>query len=135
MLFTLRELVQWIGLTAFEIWMHLCAVLVFSIMAALKYESVMDTSWWMVFAPMFAIDAVDAYFIVIVFIRTVKELELLRPAGMRLVSSLLVVMLVFIFKTLLCQKLSHEKMISCSEIMIPLFILLQIIMFRACQVH
>lgn len=135
MLFTLRELVQWIGLTAFEIWMHLIAILIFSIMAALKYERTMETSWWWVFSPMFIIDAIDAYFIIIVFIRSVKELEPLRPAGIRLVSSLLVVMLIFIFKSLLCQKLSHEKMISCSEIMIPLFILLQIIIFRACQVH
>lgn len=132
MLFTLNEIVQWLGMTAFEIWTHLVTLLVFSVMAVLKYESVINLSWWSVFTPLYIADGLNCYFCIIVFIRMVKETEL-RAAVIRFLSSMLYLTLLFVFKILLCQKLSRTRIISTSESMAPVFILLQLVMIRACQ--
>lgn len=132
MLFTLNEIVQWLGMTAFEIWMHLVTLLVFSILAVLKYESVISISWWSVFAPLFIADGLNCYFCIIIFIRMIKDTDL-RTASIRFLSSMLYLTLLFVFKILLCQKLSKTRIISSSESMAPVFILLQLVMIRACQ--
>ena len=132
MLFTLNEIVQWLGMTAFEILTHLVTLMVFSILAVLKYESAISISWWSVFTPLFIADGLNCYFCMIIFIRMVKESDL-RSAGIRFLSSMLYLTLLFVFKILLCQKLSKTRIISTSESMAPIFILLQLIMIRACQ--
>ncbi len=43
--------------------------------------------------------------------------------------------LLFGFKFLLCQKLSENIKLDYSEVLSPVFILLQLIMIRACQLH
>jgi hypothetical protein len=43
--------------------------------------------------------------------------------------------LLFGFKFLLCQKLSENIKLDYSEVMSPVFILLQLVMIRACQLH
>ena len=135
MFFSLEEMVKWLGMTSFELWMHLVSVTVFSVLSILKFESVLYATWWAVFRPLFVCDALCAYFCIIVFIRTYKERGDLRAGIMRLFPSLLYVTLLFVFKVLFCQKLSKAKNISHSEVMAPLFILLQIILVRACHVH
>lgn len=134
MFFSLKELIRWLGLTVFEIWMHLIAISLFSMLAVLKYESVISLSWWVVFIPLFTCDGVSAYFCIIVFIRMYKDLDF-RAAGVRFISSLLSLTLLFVFKILLCQKLDRSRLITCAEVLSPLFILLQIILIRACQVQ
>ncbi|XP_033730055.1 transmembrane protein 203-like [Pecten maximus] len=135
MFFTLKEIVKWLGITSFEIWMHVVSVAVFSVLSVLKYEDMVDMTWWEAFTPLFICDGLCAYFCIIVFIRMYRDFGNLRPAIVRLLSSLLYVTLLFVFKILLSQKLSRVKIISNSEVMAPLFILLQIVMIRACQVH
>lgn len=135
MFFTLKEIVKWLGITSFEIWMQVLSVAVFSVLSVLKYELILDLTWWEAFTPLFICDGLCAYFCIIVFIRIYKDFRNLRPAVVRLLSSLLYVTLLFVFKILLSQKLSRTKIISNSEVMAPLFILLQIVMIRACQVH
>lgn len=132
MLFTLNEIVQWLGMTAFEICMHLVTVMVFSVLAVLKYESVFDISWWFVFTPLFIADGLNCYFCMIICIRMIKETDL-KAASIRFFSSMLYLTLLFVFKILLCQKLSKTRIISSSESMAPVFILLQLVMIRACQ--
>ena len=134
MTFTLKELVRWLGVTVFEIWMNLVAVFVFSIVAILKYESILNTSWWNIFIPLFISDGLNAYFCIIVFIRMHKEQDY-RVAGLRLLSSVICLVCISIFKKLLCQKLNAEKPYSYSEVFAPVFIVLQVLMVRACQTH
>lgn len=136
MFFTLKEIVKWLGMTAFEIWMQLLTVLVYSVLAFLRQEEIVSWSWWTVSIPLFLCDGLSAYFCIILFIRMYSDSDLgFRSAGLRLLSSILCIVLQFVFKILLCQKLSGARIISNSEVMAPLFILLQICMFRACQVH
>ncbi len=134
MLFTLKEIVKWLGITAFEIWLHVVTLFVFSILAVLKHQEILDSSWWTVFIPLFASDGLDMYFCTIVFIRMYKEKEY-RLAGLRLVSSAMLLVCLLVFKILLCQKLNRDRNFSYSEIFAPVFIALQILMVRACQTH
>ncbi|XP_002732732.1 transmembrane protein 203-like [Saccoglossus kowalevskii] len=133
MIFTLKEVVMWLGVTAFELWINLVTILIFSILLALKLESVVDMTWWEVFIPLFTCDGLNAYFCAIVFIRLWIDRDL-RTAGLRAVWSALVLIMVFIFEMLLCQRLEDENNLSFSLIMSPVFILLQMLMIRACQV-
>nr|CAD7411158.1 unnamed protein product [Timema cristinae] len=133
MFFTVRELVQWLGLTVFEIWVNLVAVTFFTAALAVKVETGWG-SWWLVFAPLFAGDALNAYFCTIVFIRMHLE-GMYKVALMRGVWSLSFLLLLFVFKFLLCKKLSGQSGLVYSEVMSPIFILLQLILIRACQLH
>jgi hypothetical protein len=49
--------------------------------------------------------------------------------------SLFTLSMLFLFKYLLCQKLSGGASLDYSEVMSPVFILLQLVMIRACQLH
>nr|CAD7448410.1 unnamed protein product [Timema bartmani]CAD7462608.1 unnamed protein product [Timema tahoe] len=124
MFFTVRELVQWLGLTVFEIWVNLLAVTLFTTALAVKVETGWG-SWWLVFAPLFAGDALNAYFCTIVFIRMHLE-GMYKVALMRGVWSLSFLLLLFVFKFLLCKKLSGQSGLVYSEVMSPIFILLQL---------
>jgi hypothetical protein len=136
MFFTLNELVQWLGLTVFEIWINLLAITLFTILLALRMENVItgDGAWWIVFAPLFAADGLNAYFCTIVYIRMQLE-RLYKVALFRVSWSFLFLVLLFVFKFLLCQKLSGKSSYEYSEVLVPIFILLQLIMVRACQMH
>ena len=121
-------------MTAFELWLHAVSVLVFSVLAVLKYEGVLGVTWWVIFIPLFACDGLSAYFCVIVFIRQYMQVDI-KTAFLRILTSSLSLVLLFLFKLLLCQRLSGQRDTSVSEVMGPLFVLLQIIMVRACRVH
>ena len=152
MFFQLSELLRWLGLTVFEIWTALVCFTAFTILLTLKVEvwnnldpdySTADNlteessvSWWVVFSPLFISDALNAYFCVIVFIRMYLEGSY-KAALIRALWSLFMLALLFIFKYLLCQKLSDPDgtKLDYSEVMSPIFILLQLVMIRACQLH
>jgi len=152
MFFQLSELLRWLGLTVFEIWTALVCFTAFTILLTLKVEVWNDldpdystgdnltkessVSWWVVFSPLFISDALNAYFCVIVFIRMYLEGSY-KAALIRALWSLFMLALLFIFKYLLCQKLSDPDgtKLDYSEVMSPIFILLQLVMIRACQLH
>lgn len=152
MFFQLSELLRWLGLTVFEIWVALVCFIAFTVLLTLKVEVWKDqssdnspetnldqestVSWWLVFSPLFISDALNAYFCVIVFIRMYLEGSY-KAALIRALWSLFMLALLFIFKYLLCQKLSDpdENKLDYSEVMSPIFILLQLVMIRACQLH
>ncbi len=71
MLFTLRELLRWLGVSVFELLTLSVCLLVFSVLLTLKVESgvLENLNWFWIFAPLFVADAINAYFSVIVFIR------------------------------------------------------------------
>lgn len=136
MFFQLRELLRWLGLTVFEIWIALVCFTIFTILLTLKVENVLEASpsWWIVFSPLFVSDALNAYFCVIVFIRMYIDGSY-KSALVRALWSLFMLALLFIFKYLLCQKLTGDTRLEYSEVMSPIFILLQLVMIRACQLH
>ena len=136
----------------FEIWTALVCFTAFTILLTLKVEvwnnldpdystgdnltEESSVSWWVVFSPLFISDALNAYFCVIVFIRMYLEGSY-KAALIRALWSLFMLALLFIFKYLLCQKLSDPDgtKLDYSEVMSPIFILLQLVMIRACQLH
>ena len=138
-MFELRELLRWLGLTVFEIWTALLCFTVFTVLLTLRVENIISEeglSWWNVFLPLFVSDALNAYFCVIVFIRIYLE-GAYKPAFIRALWSLFMISLLFVFKYLLCKKLSVgiEAKLEFSEVMTPVFILLQLVMIRACKLY
>jgi ribonuclease P/MRP protein subunit RPP20 len=137
MFFQLRELLRWLGLTVFEIWIGLLFFTVFTVLLTLKVDKVVDESlsWWHVFSPLFISDALNSYFCVIVFIRMYLE-GAYKSALIRALWSQFMIALLFVFKYLLAQRLIEEdSKLEFSEVMSPIFILLQLVMIRACQLH
>jgi ribonuclease P/MRP protein subunit RPP20 len=78
MFFQLKELLRWLGLTVFEIWIALVCFTIFTVLLTLKIENIVGDSltWWIVFTPLFVSDALNAYFCVIVFIRMYLEVKI-----------------------------------------------------------
>lgn len=135
MFFTLHEMVKWLGLTVFEIWVNLICILIFTIMLVFKYDSEVElytNDWWMIFFPLFTGDALNAYFCIIVFIRMFMETTF-RFCALRLIWSTTFLILIFVFKFLLCKKLLGQISFDYSEVFAPIYILLQFIAVKACQ--
>jgi len=134
MFFTLQEIGLWLGVTAYEIWIWLSSITIFTILLSIKMDSDSEMSWWLVFSPLFVGDALNAYFITTVFIRMYLEKKS-RPAIFRTLWSLTQLLLICLFEFFLCMKLNEPGSFEFSEVMAPLFILSQLIMIRACQLH
>ncbi|XP_070000677.1 transmembrane protein 203 [Penaeus vannamei] len=135
MFFSLWELTMWLGVTVLEMFIWLTAVLITLVLVVLRVEEVMPRmSWWVVLSPMFIADALNTYFCVIVLIRMYLN-GVLKPAALRALWSFSVLTLGFIFKFLLCKKLVKPTEFEYSAVMSPVFILLQLIMIRACHLN
>lgn len=135
-MFKLSELVRWLGLTEFEILTNLVAILVFSIILTLKLSGdLAETSidWFGTFTPLFCGDVCNAYFCVIVGIRMYISNDNKRKALHRFLWSTYFLVLTAIFKYLLCLKLSGQTGLEYSEVFSPIFVLLQLVAVRACQ--
>lgn len=135
MFFTLQELGQWLGVTAYEIMIWVTSVTIFSILLCIKCDSsYSEMSWWTVFSPLFVGDGLNAYFVTTLFIRMYVDKKV-KPAMLRVLWSLSQLFLVFLFEFLLCWKLSEPNHFEYSEVTAPLFLLSLFIMVRACQLH
>ncbi|XP_037942676.1 transmembrane protein 203 [Teleopsis dalmanni] len=134
-MFKLIELVCWLGITEFEMLLNLCGALAFTIMLALKtaYFEKLDYDWFIVFRPLFCVDICNGYFCIIVGIRMYIDSDNKRKAIHRLMWSTYFLILASIFKYLLCLKLSSQTGLEYSEVFSPLFVLLQLVAVRACQ--
>ena len=78
MIFTLKEVLRWLGLSPFEILVNLACFLIFTILLTLKVEGIIEseTTWWVIYSPLFIADALNAYFCAIVYIRMHIEVNL-----------------------------------------------------------
>ncbi|XP_031625321.1 transmembrane protein 203 [Contarinia nasturtii] len=135
-MFDLKELVQWLGLDEFEIFTNLIALFIFSIILAVRLagdiaEESMD--WFTVFSPLFCGDICNSYFSIIVCIRMYLDNDNKRKALQRLLWSIKFLVLTGVFKYLLCLKLSGAQNLDYSEVFAPIFVLLQLVAVRACQ--
>ncbi|XP_077499873.1 transmembrane protein 203 [Amblyomma americanum] len=134
-MFKLKELARWLGMTVFEMFVHLISITLFSVMVVLKLDRAFDVSWWTVFVSLFICDGLNAYFCVIVFIRQYIE-GVYKAGAFRALWSFMQLLLMFLFKLLLCLKAEGQKSgLVYSEVFAPLFILLMLVMVRACHLH
>lgn len=137
MIFSLNELVHWLGLTIFEMWINLISLTIFTILLALKLDEdyfLGNAGWWIVFSPLFVADGLNTYFYAIIFIRMGME-GIIKIAIPRVVWSLMLLLLIFVFKYFLCKKLSGQSTLEYSEVFSPIILLLQLIAIRACHLH
>ena len=133
MIFTRRELTRWLRLTIFEFVLMITSFFLFSILLALKLDGQISLSWWEVFIPLFACDALVAYFDIIVFIRLYLANED-EVAFKRIIVNGSVILLLFIYKILLCQRLSGGNDLRYPVIHIPIFILAKGLLIRSCVI-
>jgi len=132
MILTIKEVTTWLGITVFELWLHVVSLFVFSILLAVKAEHTALMSWWSVFIPLFICDGCSAYFSSIVFIRLVLVGER-RIAALRTLWSSFAIASILVYKIFLCQRLQGTRTFSFSVIHIPIFVLLKLLGIRACQ--
>lgn len=135
-MFEIYELVQWLGLAEFEIFTNLVALFIFSIILAVRlagHVTEESVDWFIVFSPLFCGDVCNSYFSIIVGIRMYLDNDNKRKALQRLLWSVKVLVLTGVFKYLLCLKLSGAQNLEYSEVFAPIFVLLQLIAVRACQ--
>lgn len=137
MFLTIEEIVLWLRLSIFEIWIHLVSLTVFIIILPVKIDStsylVTDMSWFVIFLPLFVGDILNAYFNVILVIRLYLE-NSFKVAFVRAIWSTAYFILPFFFKTMLCKKLDGE-ILDYSEVFASLFVLLQLMAVKACQLN
>lgn len=134
MFFSWEEIVVWIGVTIFEAWIHTVCVIVFLLFMTLKLDGILDRSWWVVFSPLFVGNALSAYFCIIGFIRMYLE-GLRKHAFIRTIWSITLLLFVSIFELLLIRKLMGYNTLEYSEILSPIFILLQLVTARTCRLY
>lgn len=135
-MFKLSELVRWLGLAEFEIFTNLVSLLIFTIILSLRLAgdlSEQTADWFTVFSPLFCGDVCNSYFSIIVGIRMYLDNDNKRKSLQRLLWSTKVLVLTAVFKYLLCLKLSGAQNLDYSEVFAPIFVLLQLIAVRACQ--
>lgn len=135
-MFELHELVMWLGLAEFEIFTNLVSLFMFSIILSIRLaghlsEETLD--WYTVFSPLFCGDVCNGYFSIIVGIRMYLDNDNKRKALQRLIWSVKILVLTGVFKYLLCLKLSGAQNLDYGEVFAPIFVLLQLIAVRACQ--
>lgn len=136
-MFKVQELIQWLGITAFEILTYLIGLVAFTILLTL-HVSYGGSNYFnpseikLILMPLFAADLWNAYFCLIVFIRTYMDKNIKAAIFGALWSFFLIGDLV-LFKFLLYQKLIGLTTLEYSEVVSPIILLLQLIAIRACQ--
>lgn len=133
MILNIRELISWLGLSIFEIWLHVVSLLVFSVLLAVKLEHDDSMTWWNVFIPLFACEGCVAYFSAIVFMRLFLAGNR-RLAGTRTFWTTVTIVLFLTYKIMLCQLLEKQRT-DYVVIHVPVFIFLKVLAVRACQVE
>lgn len=137
MFFSLREILSFLGISVFEIWLNVISLTIFTILLAFKLDGLVyfkELNWWSIFLPLFIADGLNCYFCIIVFIRMYLCGQI-KNGLLCTTWSLSVLTLIFVFKFLLCRKLSGQSTLEYSEVVSPIFILLQLFVARACQMH
>jgi hypothetical protein len=71
MLLSLREMVVWLGLGPFEAFIHSTGAVFFILLLTLQVENALNTSWHVIFIPLYVAMIIDCYYSVIQFTRIV----------------------------------------------------------------
>lgn len=136
MFYTWNELSIWLSITPFEICLFLFTSIIYSILVTVKLENTFFLadkylqSWWTVHYPLFIFDAISAYYCTIIFIRQYQSGKH-RAAFIRAFFTFKRIFLLFTLNILLCYKLDHQVNINFSEVFLPLFYLLIILICQS----
>jgi hypothetical protein len=134
-LMNLKTLRSWLMMHEFEMLINLIGIFIFTILLCIKYDLdlVLNSQfrWIYVFTPLFFIDALQAYFNFIVFIRLYKEYEL-KTAIIRFIFTMFILLLKFLFKILVYFTIMGEITPKFAYINLPIFLLFSILMCKSC---
>ncbi|XKL67922.1 hypothetical protein PGB90_003413 [Kerria lacca] len=140
MFFLIRELSPWLGMTKFELLVQTICLMLFTVILALHIDEINKLNprdvtivWW-TFSSLFAANIINAYFCVIVFIRTCVKGPV-KEAIVRAMWSATVIGILMLFEYMLCQKVIGNSSLDMSEIVSPILLLLQLLAVRACQMQ
>ena len=133
-MFSLKEIITWLGVTVFELLIYTFSLLIYSFTLLLKLENYTKANWWIIHSPLFLSDAYLFYFCIIVFIRQ-NLIGFYRLSLFRAVWSFNQISILFLAKLLLCLRLETDKDIKYSEIFAPIFFYLLLLMIRGCEFH
>lgn len=136
-MFKLKDILRWLGVTVFEVTLFCISITIYSVLLTFRLSNITilsdaTVSWFTIHSPLFVSDALLSYFCLIVLIRQYL-VRTYRVAVFRALWSFNQILLVFLFKLLLCFKLEGQKQISHSEMFSPLMVLLILLVIRACQ--
>ncbi|RNA17592.1 transmembrane protein -like [Brachionus plicatilis] len=118
-------------MTEFEIFLHLCSILAFTVLLCLKLDSIYDLDWFNVFLPLFVVDLLQANFCSILFIRQFLQ-DQRKMAVFRLILAGMLLLARFIFKYLTYQFVSSSAAFKFQVAAIPVYFHLIILMFKTC---
>ena len=99
---------KWLGLTSFEMLIHMFSFFIFTILLALKVDKYASFTWLTVFAPVFICDIVNLYFRLIAYFRLFLEVQRENVFFARICKTQTIAFTWFMFKFLLYLKLSDE---------------------------
>lgn len=132
------EIADWIGISIFEILMQLIGLFIFTILLAIRIEAderdEISMNWFVVFSPLYCADMICVYFGIIVSFRLYIRYDAYYAIG-KFMWRMLIFLLVVLFKVLLCLKLEGTYELYASDVFVPLFLLLQILAVRSCQIR
>lgn len=132
-MFTLREVTNWFGMTAFELVVFFASLFVYTIFLSLKVDGWISSNWYIVHSPLFLCDAFLAYFTIIVLIRT--RLEGLGYGIFKATWRLNYLMLMTVSKFFICLKLEGDRRVSHGEVWAPIFWYLLSLIIRTCSIR
>ena len=127
---------KWLGLTVFEMLLHVLSVFIFTILLTLKIDEVFDLDWFTVFAPLFICDVTNLYFRLIAYFRLFMEVPRENVFFIRICKTQGIAFAWFIFKLFLFIKLSSSD-VSFSWIVVfaPLHVLMTGLVFCSCELR
>jgi hypothetical protein len=133
----MKDITRWLGVTPFELVMIGVSLLIYGLLLTIKtttslFDTYLPLSYWVIHSPLFVADSLWSYFCTIVLIRQIVN-QSYKSGIFRALWSFNQILLIFLFKLLLCFRLEGHKQISKSEIMSPLFVLFILLVIRGCQ--
>ena len=128
-----KKLVDWLGVTMFEIWMFSFFLIITLILLVCKLDDILSLSWFNVFLPLYISDALAGYFCMIIFIRQYIN-GYMKQAFYRAFYSFFQLFLVASFKISLMYKLDGKK-IDNSDIFLFVGLLMGSLLVRLCTKH
>jgi hypothetical protein len=131
----MKTLRSWFLMTEYELLMNTLSVLVATILLVLKMDfPSMKLTWSHVFMPLFIVDGLQVYFLIMVVFRFYYE-NTVKAIVIRLLLNLIVLILKFLFKFLLYLKATHVVSIKYAFISLPIFLICIFLLFKTCSLN
>uniref|UniRef100_A0AC35G2J1 Uncharacterized protein n=1 Tax=Panagrolaimus sp. PS1159 TaxID=55785 RepID=A0AC35G2J1_9BILA len=136
---TLQEMTKWTGVTSFELFLHVTALLISTVLLAGKWLKFNYITFWQIFTPLFVSSALNIYFLFIIFVRSLIEYKQFKNAFLGSVFNFLRVFMFSIFLILICHKIDgedHKEVAVASTygvIFMPIWVIITLFGFQACR--